>query len=81
MAKRNVAKDYRQFMETRTSVVYKFYVEWLYYFEVEYYVLLLLPRKGVTLQGHIILPQDGCCVRKTCCTRMVCVLRLKWPIC
>ena len=46
-------------MEIRASVVYKFYVEWLHYSEVECYVLLLLPRKGVMLQRHVILPQEG----------------------
>ena len=66
-------------MEIRASVAYKFYVEWLHYSEVECHVLLLLPRKGVTLQGHVMLPQEGvlrqedvlprmgvCYVRKTC---------------
>ena len=80
-------------METRASVAYKFYVKWLHYSEVECHVLLLLPRKGVMLQGHGMLPQEGvlrqedvlprmgvkCYVRKTCYTRMVCV-KAEWPL-
>ena len=80
-------------METRASVAYKSYVEGLHYSEVECHVLLLLPRKGVTLQGHVMLPQEGVLrqedvlprigvkryVRKTCYTRMV-YERLEWPV-
>ena len=80
-----------QIMETRASVAYKFYMEWLHYSEVECYSYY--SERVLCSRGILCYLRKGCYVKKTCylegmsnviserrITPGWCVLQLEWPI-